>query len=67
MMAHEIKALIIMQKSRKSKGVTQVKDFGVLVLTNFEENKASKDLASFYVMPRYKQSLEQILKEQTLG
>ena len=40
MMAHEIKAMITMQESRKAKGVTQVIDYGIIVLTNFEENEA---------------------------
>jgi serine/threonine protein kinase len=67
MMAHEIKALLTMKGSRKSKGVTQVIDYGMIVLTNFDNNKTSNDMASFYVMPRYKLSLGQVLRAQSLS
>ena len=35
MMANEIKSLNLMQKQRKSKGVTRVIDYGLISLTNF--------------------------------
>ena len=35
MMAFEVKALKAMEKSRKSKGVTKIVDYGILILKNF--------------------------------
>ena len=58
MMANEIKSITSMKKQRKSKGVTQVLDYGLLVLKNFGKGQKAEILASFYVMPRYSVSLE---------
>jgi hypothetical protein len=46
-----------MEKKRKSKGVTRVNDFDLLILKNFGNDHHPKVLASYYVMPRYEMSL----------
>ena len=58
MMANEIKSIMIMKKQRKCKGVTQMLDYGLLILKNFGKGHNTEILASFYVMPRYRVSLE---------
>ena len=39
--------------------------YGLITLVNFNESKTSKVLASFFVMPRYKFNLDQVLKGQS--
>ena len=61
MMAFEVRALKAMERSRKSKGVTKIVDFGILILKNFGKDHKSEILASYYVMPGFHFSLEQAL------
>ena len=61
MMAFEVRALKAMERSRKSKGVTKIVDYGILILKNFGKDHKSEILACYYVMPGFHFSLEQAL------
>ena len=58
MMANEIRSINIMASTRRSKGVTKVLDYGLVVLKNFGVDHKKSVLASFYVMPKYKCNLD---------
>ena len=66
MMANEIKSLVTMEKQRKSKGVTKILDYGLILVKNFDESMQDEMLASYYVMPKYSKSLQQALRERDL-